>query len=82
MDDTALRTLIREKLRDGRLPLDMTRLWGGPADGELCDACGQPITKQQLVMEGMSNRTKDAKPIHLHVTCFQIWEVEKRKLWF
>ena len=41
----AIRALIRDKLNDGRLPLNsVLRLWGGPADGEVCDACDKPIT--------------------------------------
>lgn len=60
----------------------MARFWGGPADGEMCDACDQSITKQQLVMEGISSapsdRPKDKKPIQLHVKCFQIWDAERR----
>jgi hypothetical protein len=61
MDDTTIRTLIREKLKDGRLPYDsMPRFWGGPADGEVCDACDKPITKQQLVMEGIALTLSDA----------------------
>jgi hypothetical protein len=84
MDDTTLRTLIREKLKDGRLPLNsMPRFWGGPADGEVCDARDKPITKQQLVMEGIASTLSDApknkKPIQFHVTCFQIWDIERRE---
>ena len=76
MDESTLRTLIRDKLAAGRLPLNkMTRLWGGPADGEVCDACDKPITKQQLVMKGVSG----AKPMQLHVQCFQFWETERLK---
>jgi hypothetical protein len=83
MEADTLRVLIREKLKDGRLPLNsMPRFWGGPADGEVCDACDQLITKQQLVMEGiastLSDRPKEKKPIQFHVTCFQIWDVERR----
>ena len=77
--DEAIRLLIREKLRDGRLPYDSTpRFWGGPADGEVCDACEKPITKQQLVMEGIASTLSDKKPIQFHVTCFQIWDAERR----
>jgi hypothetical protein len=81
--DEALRTLIRAKLNDGRLPFNsMPRFCGAPADGEVCDACDKPITKQQLVMEGiastLSDRPKDKKPIQLHVVCFQIWDAERR----
>jgi hypothetical protein len=83
METDTLRLLIRDKLKDGRLPLNsMPRFWGGPADGEVCDACDQLITKQQLVMEGiastLSDRPKEKKPIQFHVTCFQIWDVERR----
>ena len=83
MENDSLRILIREKLEDGRLPLNsMPRFWGGPADGEVCDACDHLITKQQLVMEGiastLSDRPKEKKPIQFHVTCFQIWDVERR----
>jgi hypothetical protein len=77
--DEAIRILIREKLRDGRLPYDsMPRFWGGPADGEVCDACEKPITKQQLVMEGIASTLSDKKPIQFHVACFQIWDAERR----
>ena len=85
MDTDALRKLIRDKLKDGRLPLNsMSRFWGGPADGEVCDACDQPITNKQLVMEGiastLSDRPKERKPIQFHVGCFQIWDAERRAL--
>jgi hypothetical protein len=68
MEAEAIRLVIREKLTDGRLPYNsMPRFWGGPADGEVCDACDKPITKQQLVMEGiastLSDRPKEKKPI-------------------
>ncbi len=46
--------------------------------GEMCDACDKPITKQQLVMEGFSNQPKDKRPLQLHITCFQMWDVESR----
>lgn len=83
--DEGIRILIRQKLKDGRLPLNsMARFWGGPAEGEMCDACDQPIPKQQLVMEGisvsstLSDRPSDKKSIQLHVQCFQIWDAERR----
>lgn len=85
METDALRALIREKLQDGRLPFEtMSRFWGGPADGEVCDACDQPITKKQLVLEGLastlSDRSKEKTPIQFHVACFQIWDAERHAL--
>jgi len=42
MENAALRLRIRQKLQDGRLPLnDISRIWGGPPAGEHCDAYGQ-----------------------------------------
>lgn len=79
METDSLRALVREKLQSGRLPMDhMSRFWAAPADGEVCDACDQGITKQQLVMQGCSDRPKDKKALQLHITCFQMWEVERR----
>jgi len=79
MDDKTLRALIRDKLRSGRLPLNkLSRFWGGLADGEVCDACEQPITKQQQIMEGVVSTPGDQKPFQFHVQCFQFWETERR----
>ena len=83
MDADEIRIIIRQKLQDGRLPYNsMPRFWGGPGDGEHCDACEALLTKEQLVMEGiastLSDRPKDKKPVQFHVTCFQIWGVERR----
>ena len=78
MDD-AIRTLIRRKLRDGHLPFNsVSRFWGAPADGEICDVCEKPITKQQLVLEGIASR-ENQKPIHFHVLCFELWNDERRQ---
>jgi len=81
----AIRVLVREKLRDGRLPFDSIRkLWGGPAAGEKCDACDQPIARQQVIIEGISSTLRDKstlrnkRPIQFHVRCFQIWDEERR----
>jgi hypothetical protein len=83
MDAEEIRLIVRLKLQDGRLPYNsMPRFWGGPGDGEHCDACEALITKEQLVMEGiastLSDRPKDKKPVQFHVQCFQIWDLERR----
>jgi len=88
----AIRALVREKLRDGRLPLDsIRRFWGGPAAGEICDACDQPIPRQQVIMEGITSTvrskttprhgstSRNNRPIQFHVRCFQIWDEERRE---
>jgi hypothetical protein len=53
MTDTTRRILIRIKLRDGALPQDsIPRVWGGPGNGETCDACEEIVTKSQMGIEG------------------------------
>lgn len=55
MNMEALRILIRAKPRDGRLPVNnISRLFGGPGNGETCDACDAVITKEQLGIESIS----------------------------
>ena len=76
----AIRLLIREKLKDGRLPYDsMPRFWGGPGNLEQCDACDTPIKKDQLVLEGIASTISDKKPLQFHVVCFQLWDRERRE---
>ena len=57
----------------------MPRFWGGPGDDERCDACDALITKQQLVMEGISSTPSDQKPVQFHVACFHLWDHERRE---
>jgi hypothetical protein len=36
------------------------------------------ITKRQLVMEGIASTLSDKKPFQFHVTCFHVWDAERR----
>ena len=81
MEAEALRLLIRSKLNDGRLPYNsMPRFWGGPGDGEHCDACDTRITKEQFVMEGIASTHTDEKPVQFHVKCFYVWDAERLRV--
>ena len=72
-----LRLLVRAKLRDGRLPYNsIPRVWGGPGNGETCDACDDIITKDELVMEGIALAGR-RRPLQLHVGCFSVWDSER-----
>ena len=74
MDSESLRTLITQKLADGRLPHNsIPRILGGAGHGKICDACDLVIEKTQLVMEGVS--TELAKPaVQFHVQCLYLWD--------
>jgi hypothetical protein len=76
MEHEAIRILIRQKLAVGTLPHDsIPRFWGGPPDGEDCDACDEVIRADQLLMEGISTLTN--KGIQFHVECFYLWDSER-----
>ena len=71
-----LRHLIRGKLASGALPHDhIPRFWGGPSDGEQCDACETAIRADQLLMECISTQTNQG--LQFHVECFYIWDSER-----
>jgi hypothetical protein len=54
-------------------PTGMARFWGDPADGEICGACDKPITKQQLIMEGIISTLSHKKRVRFHVRCFEFF---------
>jgi hypothetical protein len=73
MEEDALRTLIREKLADGRLPQHpMPPVWSPVGDNETCGACGRSI-KSRFVMA----RIEGNNATQLHVRCFYYWEAER-----
>jgi hypothetical protein len=87
MEHDSLRLLIRAKLEQGVLPYNsIPRIWGAPSDGETCDACDSLIDPSELVMEGISlsdgskvlHAQDRRKPLQLHVTCFYLWDTERR----
>lgn len=76
MEQDTLRLLIRRKLAQGDLPQDsIPRFWGGPANGEECDACEETITSAQFIMEAISTTTNQG--LQLHVECFYLWDEER-----
>ena len=80
MQQHNLQLMIRQKLADGRLPRNsIPRVWGGPGNGEMCDACEAVITKDEWVMEGIS-LAGGRKALQLHVECFHLWEKERHAM--
>jgi hypothetical protein len=76
MTQPVLRLVIREKLAGGRLRHNSsTRFWGGPGQGEICDACDEAVTNDQRVIE---NRDPEGGGVQLHVACFYVWNVERQ----
>jgi hypothetical protein len=72
----SLRSLIREKLQSVSLPGDdCTKVFGGVANGEICDACSEAIAKNQLLMECIGEHYP--KTLQFHARCFYIWDSER-----
>ena len=71
------RALIRERLKSGVLPGgDCTKVFGGPcSNGDECDACGELVAKDNLVMECIGPHFP--KALQFHVRCFYIWDSER-----
>jgi hypothetical protein len=79
MENVAIRTLIRQKLRDGSLPLNgIPRFWVGPSNGEECSACNRLIVGP-FVVEGIAATDGHRMPIQMHVDCFALWDEERRE---
>ena len=76
MDAEVARQVIQRRLQVGRLPhgrvLALPVCRGG---GEMCDGCGEPMTRNQKMLWGIAVR--DWVSIQFHADCFQIWEVER-----
>jgi len=81
MPPESLQLLIRQKLANGTLPMNSSvpRIWGGPGNGETCEACDGVITKDEWVSEGVS-LAGGPKPVHLHVKCFHLWQEERQAM--
>ena len=55
MHQQGLQLIIRQKLQNGTLPNNsIPRVWGGPGNGEACDACDGIVTKDEWVIEGIA----------------------------
>jgi hypothetical protein len=79
MENAAIRALIRDKLQNGRLPLNgIPRFWVGPSNGEECDACSRLIVSP-LVVEGIAATDGAKTALQMHVECFALWDEERRE---
>jgi len=76
MDKPTLRLMIQDKVADGRLPHHyIPRVGGGLGNGETCDACAEPVTKAQVLMEGLSGNAR--RGVKFHGACFYVWDATR-----
>jgi hypothetical protein len=78
MDGKEIYLVVRIKLANGMMPMNsIPRVWGGAGNGEACDACEEPIRKDQFVLEGLSVADPQ-RGIQLHAECFYVWDRLRR----
>jgi hypothetical protein len=76
MEPQALRVLIRQRLAAGHLPQEKgPRVWSGPGQGEICDACSLVVGHTEPAMDVPSDAV--TRELHFHVACFHAWQVER-----
>src|SRR5215475_3770673 len=76
---SAVGLIVRQKLRDGRMPSKWAALiFGGPGAGGRCGGCNRELRSTQLVME---LPTFDVRVVFVHGECFIVWDTERAALW-
>ena len=83
ISEETLRRLIREKIRDGRLPRGRltSAISEGPGDESRCGVCDRIITKSELMMllpRSEESPANTERTIPLHGDCFQMWSQADR----
>ena len=70
-----LRHRVRHRLKEGRLPpLVVDDLYAGYGRNQVCSACGEVITPEQVEYECTDPRDQSAIVLHLH--CHRLWQSE------
>ena len=76
---SAIRPIIRQKLRTGRLPSRRAAwIFGGPGAGGRCAACSRELRAPGLVME---LPTFAGRVLTVHGDCFIVWDAERAALY-
>jgi hypothetical protein len=74
VDEDLLRSIIRRKLADGRLPFKgVCTAKAGHRLEERCAACSFDIPPNETVVEIVASK---GRIVSLHTDCFAIWNVE------
>jgi hypothetical protein len=75
LQDTALRSRIRERVEKGLLPVMVPKqIHGGYGAGDVCVACDLPITRTQVEYEVADPAT--GRDLHFHLGCHVVWQIE------
>lgn len=77
VSDDKLRSLARDRIADGRLPVVFSHsMQAGHGSGATCCVCEQPIEPQHIEYEVTDLR--DGRALSFHFACHAIWQLECR----
>jgi len=77
LPDDSLRSMTRERIADGRLPVIFPHsIQAGYGSGAICRVCELPIEQQHIEYEVSDPR--DGRPLSFHLACHAIWQLECR----
>ena len=81
-NDARLRTLARERVRDGTLPRSKAlRTWGGFGTGAHCSLCKAPILEAEPEFELQFEQTAAPETlVRFHRVCHLAWEAACQEL--
>src|SRR5215471_284379 len=75
-----LEEMIRDKVERGVLPRTLlTRVGGGLGAGELCSACGKPVTDREPIVHGSGVDLHGEQVVRFHIECYYLWVEANRK---
>ena len=68
-----LRELVRERIRDGVLPREYMRVWGGPGTETPCTGCRMPTKMTGMEFDCIA---PDGRSVVMCKPCFFLWMQE------
>jgi hypothetical protein len=78
-DHDVRRAQARDALRSGTLPATPPAgVWGGPGQGIDCPVCRVAIDVREMELELEFARDGMPERHHVHVRCFEAWDLERR----
>jgi len=77
--DADLLAYIRARLTEGILPSrqENQKIYAGYGEDQPCDCCGRSIGSTEVLYE-IEVAGECAKPLAMHLPCFDIWVAESR----
>jgi hypothetical protein len=78
MNDATVRRVVRDKIADGRLPVDRTgSVSATNGTAEICSVCSEPVSLEEVLYRLAHERSGR---FVFHATCFAIWRDERNKM--